>query len=54
MIEYGRKTKPKKYPCGSQQNHKNPWTETKKFHAEFPSLKNFQKVLDIKTVNKVW
>ena len=27
--------------------------QTKKFHAKFPSLKNFQKVLDIKTVNKM-
>ena len=29
---------------------KKTMNQTKKFHAEFPSLKNFQKVLDIKTV----
>jgi len=49
MIEWGQKSKPKKISRASNKTQKNPWNEKlthKKLHAEFPSLKKFQKGLN--------
>jgi len=44
MIEWGQKSKPKKIP--------GPKVAPRKSHAEFPSLRNFQKGLNDITRNK--
>ena len=57
MIEWGQKSKPPKNPYGVQQNQAipGPKINPKKSHAEFLSLKNFQKVLnDITCLLFVW
>ena len=48
MIEWGQKSKPPKNPYGVRQNQPipGPKINPKKSHAEFLSLKNFQKVLN--------
>ena len=48
MIEWGQKSKPKKIPGASNKTKKIRWTNInpQKTHAEFPSLKNFQKALN--------
>ena len=49
VIEWGKISKPKKIPKASNK-HSHP----KKSHAEFPSLKNLQNVLNIKRAAKHW
>jgi len=49
MIEWGQKAKPKKIPRASNKTPKKSLDQNstpKKSHAEFPSLKNFQKGLN--------
>ena len=48
MIEWGQKSKPLKNPYGVRQNQPipGPKINPQKSHAEFLSLKNFQKVLN--------
>ena len=57
MIEWGQKSKPPKIPGPKIYLPPHPPTKKKtvkkNFHAEFPSLKNFQKALnDIRWKNK--
>ena len=57
MIEWGQKSKPKKIPGPkiSPLPHQQKKKNRKKSHAEFPSLKNFQKALnDIRWKIKFW
>jgi len=46
--QMGAKIKTQKNPWGFQRNPKNPWNKINptKSHAEFPSLKKFQKGLN--------
>jgi len=48
MIEWGQKSKPKKIPRASNKSKKivEPKINPKKSHAEFLSLKNFQKAIN--------
>ena len=49
MIEWGQKSKPKKIPRASNKTQKKSLEQKltpKKSHAEFPSLKKFQKGLN--------
>ena len=49
----GAKIKTQKKSLWLSAKPQKSMNQTKKFYAKFPSLKNFQKVLDIKTVNKM-
>ena len=53
VIEWGKISKPKKIPKASNKHYAPP-PQKQKFHAEFPSLKNLQKVLNIKRAAKPW
>ena len=48
MIKWGQKSKPQKIPRASNKPSKipGPKRNPQKFHAEFPSHKNFQKALN--------
>ena len=54
MIEWGQKSKPKKIPRASKEPKKSldQKLTPPKSHAEFPSLKNFQKGLTHKSQAK--
>ena len=57
MIEWGQKSKPPKIPGPKIYLPPHPPTKKKtvkkNFHAEFPSLKNFQKALNDKMEKQV-
>ena len=49
IIEWGQKSKPKKIPRASNKTPKKSLDQKltpKKSHAEFPNLKNFQKIVN--------
>ena len=48
MIKWGQKSKPKKILRASNKTPQNPGPNInpQKYHAEFPSLKNFQNLLN--------
>ena len=57
VIEWGKISKPKKIPKASNKHYPPsppPKKKKKNIHAEFPSLKNLQKVLNIKRAAKHW